>query len=291
VLSGGTEAQVESSEGLAAGDKIRLTYGEQTEGATVRDVADRVIYFDGGLQHGYPSPALVTEDQGHCYDTNGAAKDKLGTGCGFYTENPGNCPSGNDGDGATANDDADFTASLMCCECGGGSSQVPHLDAGPAPAPPPPATVTDEASGGVSLGAPQVNPEMGILGLLVLLVLLCLGCIAYAFFVALERRKYNSSRAVSLVKGDAGDGHSSGAPSPPSSPQAHSAPTWGLPTQVMPQQGYQPQQGYYGGYGGSPTQAAFSPTAVPFPQPQHSGGPLGGQNQYYAPQPMPNYYG
>lgn len=297
VLTGGTEAQVESSEGLSAGDRIRISYGQQTEGATVSDVGDRVIYFTGGLQHGYPSPAIVTEDQGHCYDTNGAAKDKLGTGCGFYTENPGSCPSGHGGDDATANDDADFTASDMCCECGGGSSQAPTVDEGPAPSPPPPpppAAVNDKGSGGVSLGAPQVAPEMAMLGLLVLLGLLCAGCIGYAFYVALERRKYNSSRAVSLVKADAGDG-----PSPPSSPQAQSMPTWGLPTQVMPQQGYPPQQGYYGGYDGSPTRPALQPAAAAsyggqgcFPQPRGgAGGPLGGPNQYYSPQSMPNYYG
>lgn len=277
VLTGGTQVEVENSEGLSAGDKIRLTYGEYTEGATVQSVDPKVIYLSGGLQHGYPYPAMVTTDKGLCYNTAGAAKDKLGTGCGFYTENPDSCPSGKSDD---ANDDSDFTASLMCCECGGGSSQVPReapSDAGPAPAPPPPLVIdrggpVSVASGGASLGAPEVNPDMAILGFLVLLVLLCLGCIVYAYVVAFERRKYNSSRELLVAGAAAGDGHSSASPSPspspPGSPQAHAA-----PTQVMQQPA--PQYG------------------VPFPHmPQQLyGGPLGGQNQYWGQQPMPNYYG
>ncbi|CAK0800328.1 unnamed protein product [Prorocentrum cordatum] len=69
-----------------------------------------------------------------------------------------------------------------------------------------------------------VNPDMAILGFLVLLVLLCLGCIVYAYVVAFERRKYNSSRELLVAGAAAGDGHSSASPSPspspPGSPQA-----------------------------------------------------------------------
>ena len=46
-----------------------------------------------------------------CTDTDGEMTDDLGDGCHYYDQHPEEC-----GD----SDDADFTASKLCCACGGG---------------------------------------------------------------------------------------------------------------------------------------------------------------------------
>jgi hypothetical protein len=49
-----------------------------------------------------------------CYDTNGNRADKYGDPCASYTQNPSWCA------GASAYSDSDFTATAVCCACGGG---------------------------------------------------------------------------------------------------------------------------------------------------------------------------
>lgn len=61
-----------------------------------------------------------------CADTNNGATDVIGHDCAYYSDTDSMCAS------SEFYDDADFTASSMCCACGGGGAD------GPAPPPYPP---------------------------------------------------------------------------------------------------------------------------------------------------------
>jgi hypothetical protein len=322
VLSGYDEVKVQSIEGLNKGDFLRLTYDEgvdqsraESEGAVVRSLHEPdTIVFTHPLRRGYPKHTLVTmQANGACYDTNFDGTDVHGEDCSRYADFNSIC-----GD----NDDEDFTARDMCCSCMGGSP-VPVTKPPPITTTATPKTTTqgravrrptdwDTASmgglgGSQSLSANQAQ-EVVTLILLCLTIVFCIGCIITAWTVAFQRRKYNKTHGrelhytgqytsgehadQSLVHSDAhsfyGAQGGADAAHDQGSPQAyqHAA----VPTQVMQpgygQPGYgQMQQGFghmQQGYGPSP----YEPQGpqVPFPTQRLSeGGPIGGQNQYYAP--------
>ncbi len=59
--------------------------------------------------------ALVKESESVCVDTLFEARDSYGDPCDYYFEYPDECGG---------YDDVDFTASQMCCDCGGGFGWV-----------------------------------------------------------------------------------------------------------------------------------------------------------------------
>ena len=58
---------------------------------------------------------LVETAIGDCLDTNNGATDSWWSGCDYYADYPSSCNTG-------TFDDDDFTASTMCCACGGGDT-------------------------------------------------------------------------------------------------------------------------------------------------------------------------
>ena len=78
---------------------------------------------DGACCECPAAPGAVADDResqmsrrltGDCSNTAYGAKDKYGSGCNFYNNNPSWCGGGDD--------DSDFSSDEMCCGCGGGDT-------------------------------------------------------------------------------------------------------------------------------------------------------------------------
>jgi len=61
-----------------------------------------------------PTPPTASTATTQCWDTSGFSTDKYGDSCAGYAKTPSWCA------GASAYSDSDFTATTVCCACGGG---------------------------------------------------------------------------------------------------------------------------------------------------------------------------
>jgi len=78
---------------------------------TKRIIYDSWVPQNAMFGEAYPDWKDLECDIELCTDTHGAARDSFGDGCEFYYKHPSYCG---------LDDDNDFTATQMCCVCGGG---------------------------------------------------------------------------------------------------------------------------------------------------------------------------